>query len=224
MKNSLRVLTLALLASGAVLAAAEAADGDRSFKIVISNVSSERALMLPDGGVIKAPIAPGAFALISGDATAFRNGEAAGSLGLEQLAEDGNAEPLIANLKAMAGVRMAGLFIPGQPFEVVAAPGDRLVFATMFVQSNDLFYGPSDGAIALFDGSGDPVTGDRTDAVALWDAGTEINQQPGVGSEQAPRQSAAGVGTAENGVVHVVADDFAYPAVNAVVRLSIAAK
>ncbi len=143
---------------------------------------------------------------------------------LEQLAEDGNAEPLIASLKATPGVRMAGLFVPGQPFEIVAAPGDRLVFASMFVQSNDLFFAPRDGSIALFDRNGGVVEGDLTDVTALWDAGTEVNQQPGTGSEQAPRQGMAGVGTAENGVVHMVADGFAYPRVEDVVRVTIAPK
>jgi len=45
----------------------------------------------------------------------------------------------------------------------------------------------------------------------LWDAGTEVNQAPGFGSEQAPRQGGADTGTAENGVVQAVADGFTYP-------------
>ncbi|MEX2647919.1 MAG: spondin domain-containing protein [Alphaproteobacteria bacterium] len=221
MKKSLGLIALALLASAASAPRAFAANDEHSFEILISNVSSDQALKLPDGSAIKVPIAPGAFAVISGDATAFRDGEAAGSLGLEQLAEDGNAEPLIASLKATPGVRMAGLFVPGQSFEVVAAPGDRLVFATMFVQSNDLFFAPRDGAITLLDGNGNPTGGELTSSVALWDAGTEVNQQSGVGSEQAPRQSAAGIGTSENAVVHAVADGFTYPRVDEVVRVVI---
>lgn len=224
MKSPLRFLTMALLASAAAVSVADATGGERSVQVLISNVSSDQALVLPDGSAIKAPIAPGAFAVVSGDATAFRDGAAAGSLGLEQLAEDGNAEPLIASLKGTPGVRMAGLFIPGQPFEVVVAPGDRLVFATMFVQSNDLFYAPSQGAIPLFDGNGDAIEGDITSTVVLWDAGTEVNQQPGVGSEQAPRQGMAGVGMAEDGVVHMVADGYAYPRVEDVVRVTITQK
>lgn len=223
MKKSLALLALSLLASGSYLAPSYATSGERAFQVLISNVSSDRALQLPDGSAIKAPIAPGAFAVISGDAAAFRDGAPAGSLGLEQLAEDGNAEPLIASLKDLPGVRAAGLFVPGQSFEIEAAPGDRLVFASMFVQSNDLFYAPSRGEIALFDGAGNPIGGELTDAVVLWDAGTEVNQQPGVGPEQAPRQSEAGAGAAENGVVHVVADRFAYPRVDEVVRLTITA-
>ena len=78
----------------------------------------------------------------------------------------------------------------------VAGAGDRLHFATMFVQSNDLFYAPDGDGIALFDG-GAPVTGDVTDQVMLWDAGTEADEEPGVGANQAPRQSGADTGDAD---------------------------
>lgn len=224
MKNSLPTLSLALFASAISVSLASASNNETSFDVLISSVSSYQALALPGGGATKAPIAPGAFAIVSGDASVFEDGRPTTNQGLEQLAEDGNAEPLIASLKATPGVRMAGLFIPGQPFEVVVAPGDRLVFATMFVQSNDLFYAPRREGLELFDGNGNAIAGDITNAVALWDAGTEVNQQPGVGSEQAPRQASANFGTAEQGVVHMVADGFAYPDVEDVVRVVITPK
>jgi len=37
---------------------------------------------------------------------------------------------------------------------------------------------------------GNPRTGDVTADVQLWDAGTEVNMEPGVGADQPPRQSA----------------------------------
>jgi hypothetical protein len=47
----------------------------------------------------------------------------------------------------------------------------------MFGQSNDLFYS-NDRPIALFDGAGKPVGGDMTLQLSLWDAGTELNEEP----------------------------------------------
>ncbi|MEM7153894.1 MAG: spondin domain-containing protein [Myxococcota bacterium] len=54
-----------------------------------------------------------------------------------------------------------------------AVPGARLNFATMSAATNDWFFAPEGNGIALFDGDGNPNTGDITDQVDLWDAGTE---------------------------------------------------
>jgi hypothetical protein len=40
----------------------------------------------------------------------------------------------------------------------------------------------------------------------MWDAGTEVDQEPGIGSDQGPRQKAPNTDKAENGVVHKVQD------------------
>src|SRR5262249_1030302 len=91
---------------------------------------------------------------------------------------------------------------PGDTFEfkVTAKPGERLTIATMFAQSNDLFYAPKEEGIALFDASGKPVAGDITSQILLWDAGTEVNEEPGLGPNQAPLQPAPNTGPAEHGV------------------------
>ena len=70
-----------------------------------------------------------------------------------------------------------------------AAPGARLSFATMFVPSNDLFFAPDEDGIALWNEDGTPRSGDLTDEVFLWDAGTEANEEPGVGPNQVQRQA-----------------------------------
>ncbi len=54
-----------------------------------------------------------------------------------------------------------------------AVPGSRLTFASMSAATNDWFFAPGSEGIALFDDAGAPVTGYVTDAVSLWDAGTE---------------------------------------------------
>ena len=67
----------------------------------------------------------------------------------------------------------------------------------MFGQSNDLFYS-NDRPIALFDAAGKPVRGDMTPQLSLWDAGTEVNEEPGLGPNQGPRQKTPEAGVAEH--------------------------
>jgi hypothetical protein len=70
-----------------------------------------------------------------------------------------NPEPLIAALSGQAAVKQAVLILPGQPVAITAEPGDRLAFASMFVQSNDLFYAPAPAGLAFF--AGRPSSGAR---------------------------------------------------------------
>ena len=111
---------------------------------------------------------------------------------------------------------------PGESyvFEVTAVPGDRLSFATMYVQSNDLFFGPSDSGLDLFP-AGSPLDGDVTGMILLWDAGTEVNERPGFGLNQAPRQSGPDTGADESGTVRQVNDGYAYPDVSDVIRVTV---
>lgn len=205
------------LSFGHPAVAATATDAT-TFTIKITNVSQNDTLKVLGAASVKAPIAPGAF-LVDPAASAFEPGKAAPAE-LQSLAEDGNFEPLQKALQAKFGGR-AGMFAPGLEFTVTAKPGDRLSFATMFVQSNDKFYAPESGSLALFDADGKPVSGDLTASVRMFDAGTEADQQPGSGSDQAPRQKAANQGADENGVVTEANDGFAYPAVADVIHLEI---
>jgi hypothetical protein len=108
---------------------------------------------------------------------------------------------------------------PGGAFEfrIHVRPGQRLSFASMFVPSNDVFVAPGATGIDLWPTDGQPVEGDVTDAVELWDAGTEPNAQPpGEGPDQAPAQSSPDRGGTEGGVVRRLADvgdGYRYPAV-----------
>lgn len=209
---------VALMATAAHGALAATNDGTITFTIKISNVSMNDTLKVPGNAAVKAPIAPGVF-LVDSAATAFEPGQMA-SAELQTLAEDGNFEPLQKALVAKFGAE-AGMFAPGLEFMVSAKPGDRLSFATMFVQSNDKFYAPAGGGLALFDANGHPVSGDLTASVRLFDAGTEVDQQPGAGPDQAPRQKGANQGAGQNDVVIEANDGFTYPAVADVIRLEI---
>ena len=188
---------------------------------------------------VTVPLSPGAV-VVHGDAVDLFTSGTAASAGIEAIAEDGSPGALVAALSGVAGVRSVAAFdtpvgagAPGPigpgasyAFEVEAEPGDRLSFATMFVQSNDLFYTFAGDGLALFDGA-TPVSGDVTDRVLLYDAGTEVNQEPGVGDEQVIRQSEPDAGTAENGTLVRIADGaadragFTYPAVRDVIRVTV---
>jgi hypothetical protein len=69
--------------------------------------------------------------------------------------------------------------------------------------------------------NGNAVNGDITSQLSMWDAGTELNQEPGIGSDQGPRQKASNTGKAENGVVHKVQDSKSYSKPSEVMRVTI---
>lgn len=111
-----------------------------------------------------------------------------------------------------------GFIMPGQSasYTFHAGSGHYLSLATMFVQSNDLFFAPEEAGLALYDAMGNAVTGDVTSSILLWDAGTEVNEEPGVGPNQAPRQAGPDTGVDEGGTVQRLSnvnDGFTYPAV-----------
>ena len=66
----------------------------------------------------------------------------------------------------------------------------------MFIPSNDWFYTPTDddNSLDLF-ANGQPVSGEvaATD-FAIWDAGTEVDEEPGTGIYQVQRQSGPNTG------------------------------
>lgn len=126
-----------------------------------------------------------------------------------------------------------GLVLPGEEQEFtfdagpVTLPGatTRLSFVTMFVQSNDLFFAPGEEGISLFQ-NGSRTIGNVTDQVDLWDAGTEVNEEPGVGPNQAPRQAGPDTGEDENGPVVLLSqngDGFVYPEVTNLIEVIIEA-
>ena len=184
---------------------------------------------------LTSPIAPGVYAVHTESSVLFGAGAADRGEGLEALAEDGDPSGLSSAVAAKAGVMMSDVFntptgaaspapaFPGEDytFTFTAMPGDRLSLATMLVQSNDLFYAPAESGLALFDANGTALSGDVTGMFLLWDAGTEANEFPGVGPNQAPRQAGADTGDAENGTVSQVNDGYVYPNVSDVIRVTI---
>ncbi|MFN2565877.1 MAG: spondin domain-containing protein [Gemmatimonadaceae bacterium] len=209
---------LALLAPAATLA--QYGNGRAvQFTVRVENVSTAQTLKLSNGMTAPAPTAPVFWAITDDGNPLFTAGRVDRGFGLERLAEEGNpgvlADYIRERMKAVAasgavttpvGEAAAGPITPGKAYEftVSAAPGQKLTLAFMFGQSNDWFYAPGRKGIALFDAGGKPLSRDITGDLSLWDAGTETNEEPGLGANQAPRQAAPNTGIAERKPIRLV--------------------
>lgn len=113
----------------------------------------------------------------------------------------------------------------------------KLSFNTMLVASNDLFFAPAGAGIDLYDQGGNAITGDITDQIHLWDAGTEVNRAPG-SDDQPPAGMPKGTGTDESGTVMLLEESggsipviivnemgdeetFNYPTVNEMIKVTL---
>ena len=202
------------------------------FKVRIENVSNSEGLTTADGSKYPFALSPGLFVVSNKKNELFRAGKKADA-GLEAQAEDGNPEVLSKSLLTKIGSAITGIFnmpigaekpapiLPGGAFEFefTATEGQKLNLIAMYGQSNDLFYAPAQ-AIDLFQ-NGEAFSGDITDKLMLWDAGTEVNQAPGIGADQAPRQKAPNTGAKEDVPVGLVKDGFTYPNTKDVLRVTI---
>ena len=218
-----RTIFLSLFALAAFSVAALAQDHKMGksvkFTVRIENVSNPDGQVAKDGSHWPFALSPGLWVLHKRDVRLFREGVVANG-GLEPLAETGNPGELVKNLEArghneMDGIMLHGVFNtpvnsngpgpigPGGAYEFSfnAEPGMRLSLLTMFGQSNDWFYAPKRQGIDLFN-NGKPLSGDITNDFMLFDAGTEKDEEPGVGPNQGPRQKDPNAGEAENGKVH----------------------
>ena len=206
-----------------------------TFEVRIEDVSTTSTLMLSNGETAPAPVSPGVWAVTDDGNPFFTVGEVQPGIGLEAQAEDGDPTMLSGNITSLEDVMSSGVFsipegddmpgpaLPGNSFVFTfdAAPGDRLSFTSMFGQSNDLFYSPGAEGINLFFCNRWPIRGDITRYIYLWDAGTEVNQEPGLGPDQAPRQSGPNTGASESMPVNLVNDEFTYPDTREVIKVTI---
>lgn len=93
-----------------------------------------------------------------------------------------------------------GVIKPGESavFTFHAGHGQALMFATMYGYSNDMFFAPENPGIGLFHADGTALTGDVSNHIRMWDAGTRVNQIPGPDVEHP--------GEAYDGVVEKIGD------------------
>lgn len=233
------MITKFLSVTGALLlgiAGVASANGNQptQFTVRIENITKPDAFTASNGVKWSLAFSPGLAVVHTEKAPIFNSGNKDRGKGLEAQSEDGNPDMLAASLKGGKGIKSVAVFntpvgaaapgpiTPGSAYEVTisAMPGDRLTLTTMMGQSNDWFYGPGESGIELFK-DGKPISGDISSQLMLWDAGTEMDQEPGIGSDQGPRQQAPNTGKAENGVVRKIQDGKAYSKTAEVLRVII---
>jgi hypothetical protein len=179
------------------------------FVIRLENISTTETLNVASNGTTQpVPLSPGAYIIhrneVDSPLLLPRN---AANAGLEGVAEDGNTTPYPSAVPGATifntpvGASAPGPIGPGGAYEftVNAVDGDKLGFVTMFIPSNDWFYTPTDAdnSLDLFV-DGQPVSGEVASAdIAIWDAGTEADEEPGTGIYQVQRQSAPDSGPAD---------------------------
>lgn len=213
--------------------------GGALFRVRIENVSVPDLIKAPGGKRQPTGLSPGVWEVFSGKRSGlFETGAAQFGNGLQQQAEDGDPKRLAHWLRTHTPKGDSGTFktdagtaamMPAGPggeyqFTVRAKPGMKLAVALMFGNTNDVFFSPDVKGIALFDKDGKPVSGDMTRLIKLWNAGTEVNQEPGVGPDQADEQKHPGQGTKEHEPVQAlidVKDGYTYPKVSQMLRITI---
>lgn len=128
----------------------------------------------------------------------------------------------------IAGTMMTGNALPGQAFEVrfTAGPGHHLTFAYSLIESNDWFFAPDPQGIPLYV-DGQQLVGDITSHVRLWDAGTEINQELGVGNATCGNQPMRDYGAPDpdsrvRKVTEATVGGSPVPAISSMVRVTLA--
>jgi hypothetical protein len=212
------------------------ANGDHptKFTIRVENITKPDAFTASNGMKWSLAFSPGVAVVHADKAPIFTSGKKDRSKGLEAQSEDGDPSMLAKSLEGGKGIKSVTVFntpvgasspgpiTPGAAYELTisAMPGERLSMTLMMGQSNDWFYAPAERGIELFK-NGTAVSGDIASQFSMWDAGTEVDQEPGIGSDQGPRQKAPNTGKAENGTVHKIQDGKVYSTASKVLRITI---
>jgi hypothetical protein len=230
-----KILSVAAVATVG-LGGIAAANGEKAIKFTIrvENTTKPEAFTASNGVKWSLAFSPGVAVVHTQKAPIFTEGKKDRGKGLEAQAEDGDPSMLAKSIAGGKGIKSATVFntpvgasapgpiTPGAAYEVTisAMPGDRLSLTLMMGQSNDWFYAPGENGIELFK-NGTAISGDITSEMIMWDAGTEVDQEPGIGPDQGPRQKAPNTGKAKNGVVRKIKDGKTYSQPSRVMRVTI---
>ena len=203
-----------------------------TFNVRMANVSTPGAVSTSTGASVDAKFAPGVLVIHEAGIQLFTEGQPLDFASFEGLVEDGDNGPFLAELSAVDGVLVAKSYAsldedynsapmgPGDDALLTETvdPGLRLSLVAMYGESNDVFVATPPAGIELFDAEDLPLYGEIAAEMQFWDAGTEVNEEPGVGPNQPARQAGPNTGDDENGVVAAIgavdAAGFGYPAVS----------
>ncbi len=163
---------------------------------------------------------PGAYAM---NDSLFNTGIPASSE-IESLAEDADPSGFSNTFTIPVGSTAAASIAFGESYEFTlegAVDGDFFALATMMEETNDLFVGAN--FIPLFH-NGLPLTGEITSIMRVWDAGTEVDEFPGIGVNQAPRQSGVNVGPNEGAMLErESSESFEFPEIHDIIKVTLVA-
>ena len=235
-----RLVVVAGLALGCALGCDAAPDDDArlvALTVRLTNLSAKGALVASDGSEADIVMSSGVAVALRDPARLFEEGSDVAGTPIESLAEDGSPDALLEHVEAdpdrfaavvpftaAYGVGESGDLLGPGHFSLIemTAPADaRFAFVMMFAQSNDTIVATVPDGIAI----GEPSEmRDVSDMVALFDAGTEVDQELGVGSDQAPRQPAPDTGPDEESTVTRIIDmndGIAYPAIEEFLQVEV---
>lgn len=207
------------------------------YRVSISNIAEPASLQPSTGDGLDVIVSPGVWAVHEDGEGMLHVGESA-SPSLEQMAEDGQSGALIEDMRSRADA--VGTFGtenvdddyataplgPGDStsFEAEGLSNQRLSFLGMFIHSNDVVFSTLPEGIAL-DELEPGQSMEITASLALFDVGTEQNEEPGIGPSQPMQSMQHDVGESEMGVVERIegsdAAGYAYPAVGEFLSVSI---
>lgn len=232
------ITKLLAVTAGVIFSVAGVASGNghqpTKFTVRVENISKPDAFTASNGVKWSLAFSPGTAIVHTAKAPIFTAGKKDRGQGLEAQSEDGDPSTLAKSLVGGKGIKSVAVFdtpagasapgpiTPGTAYEttISAVPGDRLSLTLMMGQSNDWFYAPAESGIELFK-DGKAISGDISSQLILWDAGTEVDQEAGIGSDQGPRQKGPNTGKAENGVVRKLQDGKSYSDAATVLRVII---
>lgn len=207
------------------------------YRVTIDHVAAPGTLQPSMGEPLDIIIAPGLWAVHEDGEGILHVGEPASST-VERMAEDGDHGALLDEMRETAA--SVGIFGaenvddnyataplgPGDStsFELDGMSNQRLSMVGMFIHSNDVLYATIPGGIAL--DSLEPGGSEQmSSSIALFDVGTEQNEEPGIGPSQPMQSMEHDVGEPEMGVITRIdgqdAAGYDYPAVSDFLRLTV---
>ena len=170
----------------------------RTFRVEVSNVSGSRE------------VAPGIVLAHGACRPLFNETGSDHGIGLANLTNEGGAARLAENLTRQ-GLTVhvldtpmegegPGPLLPGEAYEAMvhADPAEpNLSLAFMLLPAGAVFVGTPSGGIPLWDSRGNPVTGEITAALSLWDVGAGLGKSPDQEDTQPSTRAGTDAGQAD---------------------------
>jgi len=183
------------------------------------NSNAEYREYLEDNSGWFSSLSPGAYTM---NDSLFYIGSLATNA-MESLAEDGDPSGFTDTFDTPVGASGPDVLAPGQSytFQISATSGDYFSMASKLMETNDWYVGTQ--IIPLFQNN-KPLTGIITNNFKVYDAGTEIDEYPQLGPNQAPRQPGNNEGPSEDAMLDKEVDEsFKIPEISDMIKVTLEA-